>query len=66
MKSSRNDVYLTPEEIASILKISYGTALNFIKWSGIAFCRLGRLYRVNEKDFYEFINKNKPVIWYEN
>ena len=47
--------YLTPEEIASILKISYEKALDFIKFSGIEYVKVGRMYRVEKKVFDNFL-----------
>ena len=38
---------LTPHEVASILKVSYDTALAFIKYSGIDYVMVGRQYRIS-------------------
>lgn len=33
---------LTPREVAEILKISYDTALAFVKYSGVDYLKVGR------------------------
>jgi len=54
---------LTPTEIAKILKISYHKALEFIKYSGIDYIKIGNQYRVSQDKFYAFINsKGKRVV----
>ena len=54
---------LTPSEIAEILKISYHKALEFIKYSGIDYIKIGNQYRISEDKFYAFINsKGKKII----
>lgn len=52
---------LTPNEIADILKISYETALAFIKYSGVDYIRVGRQYRVNEDKLTAFLNKRGQI-----
>ena len=49
--------YLTPEDIASMLKISYEKALDFIKFSEVNYVKVGRQYRVEEKALLNFLNK---------
>jgi len=46
---------LTPYDIAELLQVSYDTALEFIKSSGIAYIQVGRQYRVSEKAFEAFV-----------
>ena len=53
---------LTPHEIASILKVSYPTALDFVKYSGIDYIRVGNQYRVVEDKFYTFLNRRGHTI----
>lgn len=48
---------LTAKEIAEILKISYPQALQFIKYSGIDYIRVGNKYRVVKSKFSDFLNK---------
>ena len=55
---------LTPHEIANIMKISYPTALEFIKHSGIDYIKIGNQYRVCEDKFNDFINKKGTKIVY--
>ena len=47
---------LTPYDIADILQVSYDTALEFIKNSGIAYIRIGRQYRIAETVFNAFVS----------
>ena len=54
--------FLTPREIAEILKVSYETALAVIKYSGIDYVLIGRQYRVSKKSFHDFFNKNSTQI----
>lgn len=54
---------LTPHEIAKILKLSYHKTLDFIKFSGIDYVKIGNQYRVSAEKFYAFINaKGKKII----
>ena len=48
---------LTPKEVAAILKISYESALAFIKYSGIDYIRVGNQYRVSAEKLKAFLNK---------
>lgn len=53
--------YLTPREVADVLKISYEQALSFIKYSGIDHIRIGRQYRVEEGKFNAFLNRKGGI-----
>ena len=46
---------LTAHDIAKILKISYHKALEFIRYSGIDYIKIGSQYRVSEAKFNAFI-----------
>lgn len=50
-----SDTFLTPKEVAKILKISYEKALQFIKYSGIPYIQIGRQYRVAEETLQSFL-----------
>lgn len=50
------DTYLTVREIAELLKISYDSALEVVKYSGIEYVQIGRQYRVLESTLYKFLN----------
>ena len=54
--------FYTPQEIADILSISYEQALAFIKYSGIVYVRIGRLYRVNKDVLRKFLSGREPII----
>lgn len=62
IKPSKAPKMLTPTEAAKILKVSYDTALNFIKYSGVAYTKIGRQYRVNEKALEAIISSDDAVI----
>ena len=53
--------FLTAKDISIILKICYQKALNFIKFSGIEYIKIGQAYRVEESKFYDFILNNGTV-----
>ena len=52
---------LTPREVAEIMKISYESALAFIKYSGIDYHRIGNRYRVSAEKLKAFLNKKGPT-----
>ena len=52
---------LTPAEVADILKISYETALAFIKYSGVDYVRIGRQYRVSEEKLTAYLSKRGRI-----
>jgi excisionase family DNA binding protein len=53
---------LTPKEVAAILKISYESALAFIKCSGIDYIRIGNQYRVSAEKLKAFLNKKGQTV----
>ena len=52
---------LTPKEVAEILKISYESALAFVKYSGIDYHKIGNQYRVSADKLQAFLNKKGPT-----
>ena len=52
---------LTPKELASILQVSYESALAFIKHSGIDYIKIGRQYRVTEEKLKAFLAKKGKI-----
>ena len=55
-------VMLTPHDVADILKVSYETALEFIKYSGIDYIKVGRQYRVSKDKLTAFLQKKGHTI----
>lgn len=53
---------LTPREVAKILKISYESALAFIKYSGIDYLKVGNQYRVSAEKLKAFLNKKGQTV----
>ena len=54
--------YLTPQGVADLLKISYETALGFIKYSGIDYVMIGRQYRVSLDKLKDFLDRDGGVV----
>jgi excisionase family DNA binding protein len=54
-------MWLTPNDVAELLQISYEKALAFIKFSGVNFTKIGRQYRVSESSFNAFMAKNTYI-----
>lgn len=55
-------VMLTPHDVADILKVSYETALEFIKYSGIDYVKVGRQYRISKDKLAAFLQKKGRTI----
>lgn len=53
---------LSPAEVAERLNVSYDTALQMIKYSGIPYVKIGRQYRVGENVINGMINQNEIVV----
>ena len=53
--------FLTPEDISKILHLCYNKSLDFIKYSGVKYVRVGRCYRVSEKVFYDFLATHQNI-----
>jgi len=54
------DRYLSVSEVAEMLKVSYDTALNFIKHN-VEYVNIGRQYRVSERKLNEVLYPPKAV-----
>lgn len=52
---------LTPKEVAAILKVSYDSALEFIKHSGIDYLKVGRQYRVNKDKLLAYLQQQGQI-----
>ena len=52
---------LTPKEVAEILKISYESALGFIKYSGLDYIKVGNQYRVSKDKLEAFLNRKGHI-----
>jgi len=53
--------WLTPHEVAELLKISYEKALSFVKYSGVPYVKIGKQYRVSEIALTNFLSKTTEV-----
>ena len=59
-----NYEFLTPKEIAEILKLSYPQALDLIKNSGIGYVKIGNQYRVSKEKFDKFFSQKGNIVIY--
>ena len=53
---------LTPQEVAEIMKVSYESALAFIRYSGIDYIKIGRQYRVSAEKLKTFLNRKGQTV----
>lgn len=51
--------FLTPEDVAEALQLNVLTVYGYIRNKKLSAVRIGRNYRIDRRDFYEFINSNK-------
>lgn len=47
---------LTPQEVAMILRVSYHKTLEFIKYSGVSYIKIGAQYRVEKNELFKFLS----------
>jgi excisionase family DNA binding protein len=59
-----NDRFLTPNEIADILRVKYRTVLDMINMGQLPACQIGRQYRILESEFNRFISESKVQGFY--
>jgi len=55
----KNEQYYTIEEVAKMLKVVYLTVYRWIQSGKLSAYKTGKQYRIKEKDFNNFIKKNK-------
>lgn len=53
---------LSVKDIAVILKVSYDSALEFIKHSSIDYIKVGRQYRVNEEKLAAYLQQQGQIV----
>ena len=53
---------LSVKDIAVILKVSYDSALEFIKHSGIDYIKVGRQYRVSEEKLTVYLQQQGQIV----
>lgn len=54
-----NGTFLTVKEVAKLLKLNTLTIYDYIRAGNLKAVRLGRMYRIQEKDFNKFINEHE-------
>ncbi len=47
--------FYTPEQVADMLQINFLTVLKYIRQWKISVIKLGRMYRISEESFNDFI-----------
>jgi excisionase family DNA binding protein len=61
-KNGYENEFLTPEEVAEILRINVMTVYGYIQQANLNAIRLGRNYRISRKDLISFIKSKKTKI----
>ncbi len=56
-----NTTYISPSDVSESLGICYQKALNFIKYSGVPYVKIGRVYRVRSDILEKFITENNTI-----
>lgn len=59
---SENKKYINAQDIADVLGICYAKALDFIKYGGINYIKIGHTYLVSAEKFDKFINCDENII----
>ena len=54
--------FLTVQEVADILRVSYDSALAFIKASGVDYLQIGRQYRVSAEKLHAFLQRKGHIV----
>jgi excisionase family DNA binding protein len=57
-----NTEFLTPEEVANILRISVLTVYGYIQKENLSAVRLGRHYRISREDLAVFIKSKRTKV----
>ena len=53
------DQYLTPREVADLLKINYRKVLDLIALGHLSAYKIGGSYRIAKSDFHEFMERSR-------
>ena len=53
---------LNARDVAYILQISYVKALKLIRYGGMSYIQLGRVYRVSKDNFIDWLNCTQPMV----
>lgn len=56
-----SDKFYTLQEVADILRVTRQTIYNFVSEKKIKASKIGREYRVSEKDLQDFVKQNRNV-----
>ncbi len=61
-KNGFKNEFLTPEEVAAILRINVMTVYGYIQQANLDAIRLGRNYRISRKDLNSFIKSKRTKV----
>jgi excisionase family DNA binding protein len=56
-----NETYLTPQEVADLLKVTRRTVYRWIESGELPVIRFGSAYRITESDLEDFIRRHRTV-----
>ena len=52
---------LSARDVAAILNIGYVKALGLIRFGGMNYIQVGRVYRISKTNFVQWLNCTKPI-----
>jgi len=58
--------FLTPKDVAKILKINYRKVLDMIAMGELPAYQIGGLFRISEKDIHSFLESVKVQSYWKN
>ena len=53
---------LDARDIASVLGIGYTKSLQLVRYGGMKYIRIGRVYRVSKQNFTDWLNCSQPIL----
>lgn len=59
--TEKTPIFLTPTDIGNLLHLCYHKSLDFIKYSGIRYVKIGRCYRVEKEVLLDFLSTHKNI-----
>ena len=62
IKEKTSDIFLTPEEVAKLLRIHVLTVYKYIQKDTLCAVRLGRNYRISQEALADFIDSKRTRI----
>jgi len=53
---------LCPKDVAGALGIGYVKALKLIRYGGMRYIQIGRVYRISKDNFLDWLNCSQPIV----